>query len=242
MPLYDVDRYEGNYPAGAENHFWVAARNAIILNLLTQHGMAREKLLDVGCGRGIVVQYLRSRGVDCRGCEPSRPRVPADLRPFISVGFEVDQLEASARDSVQGLLVLDVIEHIVDVPVFLTHLAHVFPRVQHLLVTVPAQQELWSNWDEYYGHQRRYTQESLAQVMHESGFKVVHIGHFFHSLYLPMRWMSLLGWQRSTQLKPLRFPRIHAFLAAYFRTEFKVIPPGVIGTSLAVVAIPNSPR
>jgi 2-polyprenyl-3-methyl-5-hydroxy-6-metoxy-1,4-benzoquinol methylase len=80
---YTADQYDENYPHGIERYFWNIARNAIIARSLKRSGMNRWPLLEIGCGRGIIVEHLRSRGVDCVGCELAATPVPNHLREVV---------------------------------------------------------------------------------------------------------------------------------------------------------------
>ena len=79
MSEYTIEQYAENYPPGIEHYFWNIARNAIIARALKRGRMDAWPLLDIGCGRGIVVEYLRSRGINCIGCP--RPQPSARSRP-----------------------------------------------------------------------------------------------------------------------------------------------------------------
>ena len=69
----------------------------------------------------------------------------------------VFDLPEEERRGVTTLLVLDVIEHLEDPIAFLREVLSSFPDVSSLIVTVPAREELWSAFDDFYGHHRRYT-------------------------------------------------------------------------------------
>jgi hypothetical protein len=78
-----------------------------------------------------------------------------------------------------------VIEHLPEPVAFLRKVREALPALEGLLVTVPARQELWSEWDRHYGHFRRYDLASLRATLDTAGFKPLFAGYFFHSLYLP---------------------------------------------------------
>jgi hypothetical protein len=56
----------------------------------------------------------------------------------------------------------------------------------HLVIVAPAFQWLFSALDEYAGHYRRYTRQSLRQVLENSELEVVH-DQYFNTL-------GILGW------------------------------------------------
>jgi hypothetical protein len=236
MTSFDDQQYDGAYPPGIERHFWVAARNGIIYDTIASAGMAGDKLLDIGCGRGIVVDYLRRRGVDCHGSELGTPKLSESLTAYVNTGCDAVDLPAPLRESIQGILLLDVIEHIDDAPAFLRRLANAFPAVKRFFITVPAHPQLWSDWDARYGHYRRYTPETLRETVMAAGFRPARLHSFFHSLYIPMRLMSLVGMKRRTEEAAPSNPALHGVIASLFHWEARVLPDWVPGTSLGMMA------
>jgi hypothetical protein len=236
MTSFIQEQYDCVYPPGIEQHFWVLARNGIIYDTLAEAGMTGDKLIDIGCGRGIVVDYLRRHGVDCHGSELGTPKLGESLAPYISTGIDATQLPESLRESIRGILLLDVIEHVEEVPAFLSRLAGAFPNAERFFITVPAHQELWSHWDEQYGHYRRYTPVTLRATVLDAGFRPARLRSFFHGIYVPMRLLSLAGIKRRTVQAAPGNPALHGVIAGFFRWEAKVLPDWMLGTSLGVIA------
>lgn len=239
MTSYSKEQFDDNYPPGIEDHFWIKARNAIILDLVKKAGMAADTLMEVGCGRGIVVEYLRHEGMNCLGCELAPVPVPDHMKSHITVGTDATALDSQVRQAVTGLLMFDVIEHIDDATGCISRIAEAFPNAERLLITVPSGPELWSKWDEHFGHFRRYTRSSLRADLEQTGFTPTKFNSFFHSLYIPMRLMNVLGLERSTNQRAPSTPFLHALLARLFYLEYQMSPSWFIGTSLAVFARRN---
>ena len=224
------------YPEGIESHFWHLARNRLIATTLLRNLPLAGRVLEIGCGPGIVLRHLRETGVDCWGCELGVPPLPEFLRPFIFVQQDCFQLDAKFRRSIGTLLLFDVLEHIEDDVGFLRLLAKGFPNSRVLVMTVPARNELWSNYDEHYGHFRRYDRASLAKVLEEGGFTLVHRRYFFHELYVPALLTTRILGKRETKLEPPTNLRLHRFLAQMSALCTATLPPGLPGLSLIAVA------
>jgi len=242
MTFFNDEQYDSVYPPGIERHFWTAARNRIVFDALNAAGMAGDKLLEIGCGRGIVVDFLRSRGVDCYGSELGAPRLREGLAPYVKTGVDAVELPAPLRESIRGILLLDVIEHIEDAPAFLRRLTDAFSNVRRFFITVPAHPELWSDWDEHYGHFRRYTPKTLREAILAAGLHPARLHGFFHALYLPMRLMSFGGMKRGVELAAPGNPALHGMIANFFRWEARVLPDWTPGTSLGVIADVSASR
>lgn len=236
-----AEQMDENYPAGIEDHFWVLARNMIVLREIRRAEADTGKLgrfLEIGCGRGVVLNYLRRHGVDCDGVEPSTVVVPADLKPYVRSGTDCFQMPAGERAGYQALLLLDVLEHIAEPVGFLRQVRSAFPSARVLISTVPARRELWSNYDEHFGHFRRYTIDMLAADILDAGFGDVHARYFFHSLYPVMYSIKLLRGKRFTKTRAPDNPGLHRFIANCFAAEELLLPGWIAGTSVIARAKP----
>jgi len=192
-------------------------------------------LLDIGCGRGIVVEHLRRRGIDCIGCEMAAAPVPDHLRSIVFNRTDFADLPIDQRRKIRGALLCDVIEHVPDPVEFLRRARRALPMLEAVLVTVPARQELWSEWDQHYGHLRRYDLPRLRATLTAGGFKPLCVGYFFHTLYLPA--LLLRGGKlRSTSVRAPSLPWLHAIVGAAFQAEEKMLPSVLPGTSAIITA------
>ncbi len=236
MTAYTAEQYEQNYPDGIGDYFWNLARNHVIADTLRAAGVAGEAMLEVGCSTGVVLGYLRNHGMDCIGSELGRPPVPAELAPHLHTGLDACALPEAVRQRITMLLLCDVIEHLPKPETFLSRLLAAFPNVRHVLVTVPARQEIWSNYDEHFGHFRRYDRPSLGRELAASGLVVVRQRYFFHALYALMAVLTLLGIKRGVdQAAPAR-PGLHRLMARLCRWEARLLPGGLAGSSLVALA------
>ncbi|HEY8966974.1 MAG TPA: class I SAM-dependent methyltransferase, partial [Candidatus Methylacidiphilales bacterium] len=183
---FDRHQFDAIYPPGVEAHYWVRARNRLIGGFLAELGLpADEPILEIGCGRGIVVAYLAARGRHIEGVElaPVPPVPEAAARVRSGLGFEA--LPEADRARYRTLLLLDVIEHIGDRPRFLREILAAFPAARRIVVTVPARQEVWSNYDEFNGHFLRYDIPELERLAAASGLRCAGARYLFHALYWP---------------------------------------------------------
>ncbi|MDC0362148.1 class I SAM-dependent methyltransferase [Halioglobus sp.] len=238
---FSKQQYELFYPPGIENHWWTLARNKLLSDILRSDSEATDSLLEVGCGRGVVVQNLYDEGFDIHGVEL------ADVRPLACVGARVDsgtdvfEWRPELRTQVTGLLLLDVIEHLPEVEPFLKKLGVTFPNLSLVVVTVPARKEIGSNYDAVVGHYRRYSLEMLEQLAANVGWPVGRTGYFFRVSYLPMRLMAMLGVNRNTHFKsPGKvMQHLHRIVSRVCTLEQRVLPGRVRGSSAYAVYHPT---
>jgi len=240
---FNITHYENIYPVGIEHQYWQIARNKSLFNaLLAFEEFKERKILEVGCGRGDVVAFMRARGFDYWGCELSAEVPVLDLvNNFVVKGKDANELPKEFRDQVGVITLFDVIEHLPDPALFLKSIKKSFINVKHLVITVPACQEIWSNYDEFNGHYRRYDLSMMSQLSDEIGSVLKTNRYFFKLLYFPALVLKLIGKDRSTKLKaPVSRieKRIHKMLAHIFVFVDQLLPAPVKGSSvLSIISI-----
>jgi len=233
---FDEAQRANAYPPGIGEHFWLEARSRIIHRKIGGLAAGKE-VLDLGCGPGVTVAHLRARGLDCFGCDLARyaPAAPG-LGDYLWLGQDVFALPRERRARFGVLLLLDVLEHLPEPQPFLARCLAELPAVEHVLVTVPARQELFGTYDAYYGHQRRYDLAGAEALCAAAGLEIVSSGYFFHVLYPTMALQKLIARERSVVFPTARWPPWHRFLATLFQLEERLVPRTIPGTSLYVLA------
>jgi len=228
---------------GIERHYWTLARNRIIADTLRRGGQMNG-ILEVGCGKGIVCGYLRTRGFAVKGVELSPIEIPLEYQDIVESGKDVFGVEATFRDTVRTILLLDVIEHIEKPQAFLHSLRNHFPNLENFLITVPARQEIFSNYDTFNGHFRRYHIETLLSEINTFPGATTAVSYMFHALYIPARLLQVLKKDRSEQIQAPKqglTSFIHKILSFFFFCEFKILPSRLPGTSL-ILAVRMNPE
>ena len=231
--------YDEGYPAGYEFHYWVRARSRIVAHRVSMLCQKGETLLDIGAGRGHYVRVLRAGGFDAYGCDLGDPRVHDDVRAFVFTKTDFVDLDADLRRRVTAVLLLDVIEHIERPDRFIASILAALPSVRWIVVTVPARQELWSNYDEHYRHYLRYDIAGLRRVAQASRLAIAYWSYFFHALYVPAWILKRLGRNRFTAFPAPKFHRLHDLVGRLFWLESRLLPKAVFGTSLICVCTPQ---
>jgi len=229
---FTPEQFESIYPTGVDRHYWNRCRNRVIDRMLRSIG-AEGPMIEVGCGKGLVVQALRAKGHDIVGVDIAKIEVAGDASAWVRTGTDALALPAAEAKRYRTLLLLDVIEHIDEPEGFIAQLRGSFPNVEWIVATVPARQELFSEHDTFNRHFRRYDMRILRMHMDPTAPLGWKASYFFHALY-PIAWLQA-RW--SNKRRKFSAPRglannIHAALGCAFYLEHLVLPGRLWGTSI----------
>ncbi|RJQ55430.1 MAG: class I SAM-dependent methyltransferase [Actinobacteria bacterium] len=133
--------------------------------------------LDAGCGTGEFSVELARLGWSVVGFDPSPYAIDLARRRALQSGVAADFRVGEAGDlddaeDFELILAIDVLEHIEDDREALGALAGRLAKGGRILVSVPADPALWSGADEFSGHFRRYTFESIRELSANAGLQV----------------------------------------------------------------------
>lgn len=133
---------------------------------------------------------------------------------------------------------MDVIEHLDDDLAFLKNVAALLPREGKLIVSVPAHQWLFSEWDSVLGHYRRYNKSSLSKVFAAAGLQIEKASYMW-AAFVPLGLIRKHRFKKGAQAE---FPSVPATvnyaLTLYSDLEWwaSKLVPVPFGTSLIVSA------
>jgi SAM-dependent methyltransferase len=225
--------------------FWFRARNRLIVQLVAEHSKPGDRLLEVGCGTGYVLEALvRECGLVATGSElfpeglhHARRRVPqADF-------VELDARAMPYEECFDIAGAFDVIEHIDDDLGVLQGLHRAVRPGGFVVLTVPQHPWLWSSADTDACHVRRYRRAELVERVTAAGLTPVRVTSFVTSL-LPLmalsRWQERIWHRERDSIADLVPPaRVNSLFEQILDLERRLIGRGVslpVGGSLVVVA------
>ncbi len=143
------------------------------------------RLLEIGCGTGIVMETLERMGFICTGLDVNaqalayaKTRTKGEL-----MRQSIFRYTTTTRYDVVGAF--DVLEHIGDDVKFLQICHRLLVPKGYILLTVPSGMWLWSGTDKASGHQRRYEADELRHKLERAGFRVQSIV-YWNVLLLPL--------------------------------------------------------
>lgn len=233
---FTKEQFNKIYPDGIENHYWNHARNRIIRKFIKKHRLNAGKIIEIGCGRGVVLDFLRKKGMNCLGAELGDPEPVPGTRDYIFTNTDAFELPEELRLSFDTVLLFDVIEHIENPSEFLVMIRGKFAQAKHLIITVPARQELWTNYDAFNGHYKRYNLSDLKNIP-APGVSLREACYFNHVLY-PVFWIfARLIKKRETDLKAPAgiFLGFHRIISILLQVDNYLFPSRLYGTSIIAV-------
>lgn len=179
-----------------DTHYWHLHRREVLLRELARviAPGGPERLVEVGCGLGTVATHLNAAGYRVDYVDVfDEALVRAEQRARARLGAGADGLRFLRADvtadlpvkDVDGVLLLDVIEHLPDDVGALARARRALRpgRSSFVLVTVPAFSFLWSPWDDMERHKRRYTRPRLDAALRAAGLEPVRSTYFFFPLF-----------------------------------------------------------
>jgi ubiquinone/menaquinone biosynthesis C-methylase UbiE len=177
-----------------KNHFWFQIRNKCIFDRIYKFAPPPAKLLEVGCGTGNVSSFLAIKGYQVTGCEFFPEALQLSWPDHVKVQGDANNL-AFQDNSFDIVGLFDVIEHFQNDVRILKESVRVLKKNGIIAVTVPAGEELWSDFDTASCHKRRYTREGLKHILLQARLKPFRIDYMFMSLYFPMKYLRRKGAQ-----------------------------------------------
>lgn len=190
----DEDLYH-LYHREEDDWWWAAGRRALVASLWHRYGTprTRPRLLEVGCGTGGLLQTL-SAWSQAYGLDISREAVGyCRERGLATVAQGSLNALPFADDTFDGVIGVDVLEHLDDDEGALREILRICRPGGRLMVTVPAFQFLWSRRDVQLHHRRRYTRPQFAARVAEAGFDVLKATYVNLPLFLPLLAMVKTG-------------------------------------------------
>lgn len=176
--------YARSYRELYEHHWWWRTRESMVLTVLESIAPANGfgKILDVGCGDGLLFPKLKALGVP-EGVEPDASIV-TDIGRSRGRIYQQPFDDCFRPGHAYGLvLMLDVLEHLADPVAAMKRAKGLLAPGGRLVLTVPAFPVLWTSHDEHNHHLRRYRRRPLEEEVRRAGFEVELMRYFFHWMF-----------------------------------------------------------
>jgi SAM-dependent methyltransferase len=185
----------------SEDHFWFGSRNDMIRWLVQRYASSAQRVLEIGCGTGLVLQALRQALPDAAvaGSELHSVGLAFAQRRH---GHAIELIQMDARHCHLACCVdlvgaFDVLEHIPQDDSVLKEIARLLKPGGILIATVPQHPWMWSSADDLAQHQRRYRTGELARKAKAAGLQPLYTSSFV-TLAFPL----MVALRLSERLRP----------------------------------------
>ena len=237
-----------------QTHWWHVGKRERVLALIARYGTraSARRLLDIGCGTGGMLAELARRG-QAVGMDAQAEALAFCRQRGAQTLIQHDLAQSPwpiADAQFDVVTALDVVEHVDRDDVCVREIHRVLKPGGVAVVSVPAFQWLWSYWDEWLGHRRRYTRRQLVALMRQAGFHVVWASYaecLTLGAIAPLRWWKGRQVARGRDIGSDNAPPpgwVNRMLLGYERMENRLLRWIVLpwGTSVAVVGMKESAR
>lgn len=194
---------------------------------------------EVGAGMGNFSDFILSTGVNyLTAFEPSENMYPllekrfADNKKVETVSAFFEDQSRQYKNSFDSVLYINVLEHIEDDKNALVHTYETIKPGGHVLIFVPALAFLYSDLDKELGHFRRYSKQSLVDVVEAAGFTVNMVKYFDIAGIIPWYIAFVLLKHTTTEGNVSAYDKL---VVPIMRRVEQVITP-FIGKNLLLVA------
>ncbi len=239
------ERLLGVYPELESGHFWWRVRREFVASLIaTRRPIEGSSILDVGCGSGVTMRFLRGLGATrTTGVEvaPEALGAIAQASDDIILG---DIMSVDIVEQFDVILMLDVLEHIENDANAVHRVMELLGRDGLLIVSVPAYMALWSRHDVLNAHFRRYRVGEVRRLLSDAGLEVTQAGYMFAGLVIPKlisRFLERFGRDASSSaVKMVGMSRLNTLAYRWFHAEARIAQRRTsmlpFGTSIVAVA------
>lgn len=168
-----------------QKHFWHVGRREIILDAIRSIPKSVDsKILEIGCGNGSVLIFLKKNGLNIEGgdifleglryCRQRAGDVPL---------YQIDITALPFKGEFNIIGLFDILEHIDDDEKALREVNHALKTGGNILITVPAHKFLWRKADKVASHKRRYSRKEIINKLEHNGFTVKRTTFFISFLF-----------------------------------------------------------
>ncbi|MEO0015592.1 MAG: hypothetical protein RL589_73 [Actinomycetota bacterium] len=176
-------KYEEDPTSQESDGIWAEIRAKKVAEILERNGVSL--IWEVGAGHGNMAIPLSKSGVVTIPIEPLYSGALSLARNGFHVYAQtLDQLKLP-DNCLEAIGLFDVIEHLSNPQDILQEVHRVLKPGGLLLISVPAYQWLFSNFDLQIGHFRRYSRKSLQKLLSESHFQQTLLSNLFFSFLFP---------------------------------------------------------
>ncbi|HNW74368.1 MAG TPA: class I SAM-dependent methyltransferase [Bacteroidales bacterium] len=207
--------YESIYHAAEENYWWFHGRREFIISTIQKQGVSKGSvILEVGCSGGRLLELLNEEGFrNLSGIDLSEDAICRCRERNLKNVLVKDGENTGFEDGKFDLIIAsDILEHIKNEEEALLEWYRILRPGGKLILFVPAFNFLWSSYDEFNFHYRRYTKSYFLKKIVKAGFKVELTSYWNFILFLPIALVRIGTRLLNTRSRPDRIFEINRYV------------------------------
>ena len=174
-----------------EKHWWFKGKRNLIFNFIDKLHKNNLKILDAGCGTGIIMQHLQKYGT-VYGIDYSNEAIKfCKKRGLKNIRKSSIAKTPFKADTFDLITCLDVLYHkgIKDDVAVLKEFSRILKKDGTLIITDSAMMSLWSKHDIATEARERYSKKELTKKLEKANFKVQKIT-YYNTFLFPIVYLS----------------------------------------------------
>lgn len=225
-----------------DTYWWHVAKRQLITEVLSKFAPPPGLLVEGGIGSSRNLLEFSDLGYTVSGFDVMPAAVELGRQKGLSrvAVHDLEQPWPVAEKSLRAVVLLDVIEHVANPVTVLSHVKRALQPDGALIVTVPAYQWLFSEWDRLLGHYRRYSTSMLDEQAASAGLKVVWRTHWnsftFPAAVATRCWERVFPSRRTADF-PRVSPRVNNLLLRAAQVERRLLLNVGVPFGLSVVGV-----
>lgn len=177
-----------------------------ILKLIDRFFKEQGSVLDIGCGVGLIDFYLAKKGYKVTAIDISSRAIDLAKESAINLGlknvdFHVRNVENELVEKKYDFIICsEVIEHVLDPTALLSKIFSISTDNTVIIISAPISQSplykigFLNVFDHEVGHLRRYSQESLVELLQSLNFRVEYKARVEGLLRNSLYTVKSIGW------------------------------------------------